>query len=261
LLKKESPELLTLIEDFKNKLTEVKETIQPLFKLVQEGKIVNKAADYIKVKFHLNLSYCVNISFYLMLKAKHIPTMNHPVIKRLVQYRKLIKELEPVDKKLEKDITNIMDKLHRGEEINFAPLPEEETEKPVFKRREVKDSVRKRVEERRQMGDSDSEAENKQQKKMKAYRQAAGEFDDNNNDDETVDGDKRAITNQIQKNRGLTPSRKRELKNPRVRHRHKFRKAKIRRKGQVREVRTESRRYGGEMTGIRAGIKRGTKLK
>jgi U3 small nucleolar RNA-associated protein 3 len=45
---------------------------------------------------------------------------------------------------------------------------------------------------------------------------------------------KRAITYQIKKNRGLTPHKKKELRNPRVKHRMKFRKAVIRRKGQVR---------------------------
>lgn len=35
------------------------------------------------------------------------------------------------------------------------------------------------------------------------------------------------------KNKGLTPKRKKIDRNPRVKHREKFRKAKIRRKGQV----------------------------
>lgn len=36
--------------------------------------------------FILN-SYCTNISFYLVLKAKRIPAHNHPVIERLLTYR------------------------------------------------------------------------------------------------------------------------------------------------------------------------------
>lgn len=35
------------------------------------------------------------------------------------------------------------------------------------------------------------------------------------------------------KNKGLTPHRKKELRNPRVKHRNKYRKATIRRKGAV----------------------------
>lgn len=51
-------------------------------------------------------------------------------------------------------------------------------------------------------------------------------------DTEAADG-KRAITYQISRNKGLTPKRKKEQRNPRVKHRKKFRKAVIRRKSQV----------------------------
>lgn len=47
--------------------------------------------------------------------------------------------------------------------------------------------------------------------------------------------EKRAITYQISRNKGLTPKRKKEQRNPRVKHRKKFRKAVIRRKSQVRK--------------------------
>jgi len=51
--------------------------------------------------------------------------------------------------------------------------------------------------------------------------------------------EKRGITYQIAKNKGLTPRRKKELRNPRVKNRMKYRKAKIRRKGQVRLINIE----------------------
>ncbi|GIY52587.1 something about silencing protein 10 [Caerostris darwini] len=65
----------------------------------------------------------------------------------------------------------------------------------------------------------------------------------------------------IAKNKGLTPKRKKEYRNPRVRNRMKFRKAKIRRKGQVREVVREIKRYDGEASGISANVVRSIKLK
>lgn len=52
-------------------------------------------------------------------------------------------------------------------------------------------------------------------------------------ENEVISDTKRAITYQIAKNKGLTPHRKKEQRNPRVKHRNKFRKAKIRRKGAV----------------------------
>lgn len=72
---------------------------------------------------------------------------------------------------------------------------------------------------------------------------------------------KRGITYDIEKNKGLTVKRKREYRNPRVRHRNKYARALVKRKSRVPTARTEDEKYTGEPTGIRAGIKRGIKIK
>ena len=94
------------------------------------------------------------------------------------------------------------------------------------------------------------------------------ESEDDKNPEETpddsalVDGDeaRRSITYEMEKNKGLAPKRSKLQRNPRVKHRVKFAKAKVRRKGQVREVRKETKKYGGEMFGINARVKKGVKL-
>merc|ERR1711973_484040 len=50
----------------------------------------------------------INIGFYLLLKARQTSVKDHPVIGKLVQYRKLIKELEPLDKKLDPEIQMLL---------------------------------------------------------------------------------------------------------------------------------------------------------
>lgn len=71
----------------------------------------------------------------------------------------------------------------------------------------------------------------------------------------------RAISKTILKNRGLVAHKAKINRNPRVKKREQYRKALIRRKGAVREVRTdEGHRYGGEETGIKAGLSRSRKL-
>jgi U3 small nucleolar RNA-associated protein 3 len=77
------------------------------------------------------------------------------------------------------------------------------------------------------------------------------------------DGELRPITDAIQRNRGLTPHRRRDLKNPRKKHRVKYAQAGVRRKGQVQGVReapATAGGYGGEATGIKARLARGRKL-
>lgn len=72
----------------------------------------------------------------------------------------------------------------------------------------------------------------------------------------------RAIGNAIMKNRGLVPHKSKLNRNPRVKKREQYRKAQIRRKGAVREVRDrdEGARYGGEETGIKSNLSRSRKL-
>ncbi|XP_045885052.1 something about silencing protein 10 [Micropterus dolomieu] len=266
LLKKESPELLELIQDFKAKLTELKDELQPLVQMVKDGKIPpGKGADYLKTKQQLYLNYCTNISFYLVLKAKRIPAHNHPVIERLLTYRNLINELGSVDDRLAPQFR----KLLAGEE-NKASSRSTEVKKPRLSSKKKKDSGETALEvEEDSDSDLDEEAalrfykEVEERVKLKRKRSdpEAEELEENQDEEELDPDAKRGITYQMAKNKGLTPKRKKIDRNPRVKHREKFRRAKIRRKGQVREVRREDKRYSGELSGIRAGVKKSVKLK
>jgi hypothetical protein len=72
---------------------------------------------------------------------------------------------------------------------------------------------------------------------------------------------KRAATYEIMKNKGLTPHRKKENRNPRVKKRMAYDKAIVARKGQVREVTAGAAgSYDGELTGIKANISRSRKI-
>jgi U3 small nucleolar RNA-associated protein 3 len=73
---------------------------------------------------------------------------------------------------------------------------------------------------------------------------------------------KRAITYAIEKNKGLTPHRKKDVRNPRVKKRKKFEEKK-KKLASIKPVYKggEGRGgYGGELTGIKKGLVRSTKL-
>uniref|UniRef100_A0A8C5MZ29 Sas10 C-terminal domain-containing protein n=1 Tax=Leptobrachium leishanense TaxID=445787 RepID=A0A8C5MZ29_9ANUR len=261
LLKKESPELLELIQDLKLKLKEVKEDLDPLIPMIKEGSIQGKGSSYLQTKYQLYLNYCTNISFYLLLKAKRIPIHGHPVIERLVSYRNLINDLGVVDERLSEQIQRLRSKAVQQD--RSAKESPSSLQRPSTKKKKVPEVL---------ASDSAEDSDLEEEEALKYYRQMEQKLSekrkrkrDEDVDDlpvEEVDPDaKRAITYQIAKNKGLTPKRKKIDRNPRVKHREKFRRAKIRRKGQVREVRKEEARYSGEFSGIRAGVKKSIKLK
>ncbi|NXP43814.1 SAS10 protein, partial [Heliornis fulica] len=274
LLKQESPELLQLIEDFEVKLMELKDELYPLLQMVRSGTIPQgKGSRYLQTKYHLYLNYCANICFYLVLKSKRMPVHNHPVIERLVAYRNIINDLAVIDQKLSSQVRmllkNYSDKkeLKLRKEKKFALFLPLDVKKNKSKRAPALANGQAAAAEPSDESDLDEEAALKYYKmmeeklKLKRKRTRDQEALDDAELEAEDPNKKRGVTYQMIKNKGLTPKRKKIDRNPRVKHREKFRRAKIRRKGQVREVQRELHRYAGEMSGIRAGVKKSRKLK
>ncbi|KAM6267415.1 LOW QUALITY PROTEIN: something about silencing protein 10 [Spheniscus humboldti] len=274
LLKQESPELLQLIEDFEVKLMELKDELHPLLQMVKNGTIPQgKGSRYLQTKYHLYLNYCANISFYLVLKSKRMPVHSHPIIERLVAYRNIINDLAVIDQKLSSQVRMLLknyydkkeDKLRK--EKKFAVFLAVDVKKNKPKRAPALANGRATADAPSDESDLDEEAALKYYKmveeKLKLKRKRT-EDQDTLEEEAVLEGEdpnkKRGVTYQMIKNKGLTPRRKKIDRNPRVKHREKFRRAKIRRKGQVREVRRELHRYAGELSGIRAGVKKSRKL-
>lgn len=87
------------------------------------------------------------------------------------------------------------------------------------------------------------------------------EDDDEEEDEQEEQGrQRRPINMAIQKNRGLTPYKKKEYRNPRVKHKLKYKKAMSKRRRNVREPQVEVHRYSGESAGIKTSTVRSIKL-
>ena len=202
-----------------------------------------------------------------MLKSKRISVQNHPVIKRLVQFRSLLHQLETGGSSLQAEIDELLLKIKKrkpikADEYTIVKAPprkklrilskstQEESEmdssklepskKKSLKKTELltKDEhdalefysslkKRKQKDEEEEEDESEGASDEGEEQGTNGIEEAGG-----SKEEETVAG-RRAINYQIAKNKGLTPHRQKEQRNPRVKHRMKFRKAKIRRKGQV----------------------------
>lgn len=240
----------------------------------------------------INISYCTQIAYYFVLKSKRISIQNHPVIKRMVEFRGLLHQLDSTGSNLRSEIEELVSMISQKKEVrssDFKIAPPKKNLRILAR----PSSVSQESSEKKPMTKPPRASESKKSSKapqLTSDEQAAIDFykavrkdkkknvesdsgsDDNQEDSKdnvvvkeqeetTEETGKRAINYQIAKNKGLTPHRSKEQRNPRVKHRMKFRKANIRRKGAVREVRKELSKYGGEMSGIKASVIRSVKLK
>lgn len=227
-----------------------------------------------------------------MLKSKRISVQNHPVVKRLVQFRSLLHQLETAGKSLQPEIDNLLSKIEEKETITREEFvrtivpprkklrilsSKQQTEIP----KETNDKKDKNLGVKKKENKSTSLTRDEENAldfykavrgPKKVSEEATSSDDDgtsqnlettvdNNPPEEEEELGKRGINYQIAKNKGLTPHRSKEQRNPRVKNRMKFRKAKIRRKGAIREPRKELQKYGGEISGIKATVVRSVKLK
>lgn len=277
LMQKENPEFMALVNDFKDRMGEAKDLLAPFLRLVNSDLLPScPAVSFIKTKYHLLLNYCINISFYLMLKAKRSPINSHPVIKRLAQYRQLLNQLESGQGNLMHEVQDVLKAQRQGKPLYniFNGTKINITEQKIsncFKEQSINPKKSANKITNKSSFESELEAEfiTKNQELINEENLKNNEYameEEQTKDIETINSateneGKRAITYEIAKNKGLTPHRKKEQRNPRVKHRNKYRKAKIRRRGAVREVRKEVTRYAGEISGIKASVKKSIKLK
>jgi U3 small nucleolar RNA-associated protein 3 len=103
ILKKEAPELMPLLADFKMKLAGLKE-ILPLLQPHVLKRLPTTGAAYLEAKAALMLNTLANLSFYLLLRAEGGAVKAHPVVPQLVWLRELHEQLAPLDEKLSKKV-------------------------------------------------------------------------------------------------------------------------------------------------------------
>eukprot|EP01047_Picozoa_sp_COSAG01_P009934 COSAG01_NODE_415_length_17322_cov_14.785926_11_plen_670_part_00 len=101
ILIRDAPELMELLHSFKESVTQIRTQLAPLAHQVEAGKLpTSNGSSFLETKFHLLLSYCTNIAFYMLLKVRGESVRDHPIIDTLVKLRLLIEKCAPIDAKL-----------------------------------------------------------------------------------------------------------------------------------------------------------------
>jgi len=252
LLNQQSPELLSLIEEYETTSDIAKRYLAPvanaLVDLEKKGNEKASMFEWISKKYELYMNYLLNLQFYFVLKATRQPVENHPVIDRLTSLKKLVTEMDKRYAHLDDNVKRLAKILHGGSSIedviHLISAADTKSKPKKAKKTQVDSETKKQV---RWKLDEEVEVDGSEQK----------------NGEETEGGgvgEKRGVTYEIERNKGLTPNRKKEQRNPRVKNRMRFKKAVHKKKSQLPDARKELQRYGGEIRGIKANLVRSVKL-
>ena len=119
LLTQDSPELMGLLTSFKKQSATLKHQLAPLLARIKADELpTTHGISFLEIKFHLLLSYCQNIAFYLLLKAEGQSVKDHPVIESLLRIRTMMERLKPLDSKLKHQIDKLLDAARKGAPLN-----------------------------------------------------------------------------------------------------------------------------------------------
>ena len=101
----------------------------------------------------------------------------------------------------------------------------------------------------------------KQQKQARSQPTSATLSRSSGSSHTLLPADHRPISNLMDRNEGLKPSRPKDRKTPKTRNRARYEKAMVKRRSQVREYQGQGGVYGGEATGIRRNVAKSVRLK
>jgi len=207
-LKKESPELMNIIKELKTSLKEVKQRFLPLVTYFKNRKGENREGQkYIELKFNLLMSYCMSLSFYILLNIQGKSVKDHPVIKKLISVRTMLARLKPLDKKLQPEINQLLKNIENNQHSektqvsNKAPAIAAKSIKPSAKPNNLFDAPQKTSKKQKEAPKATAKAVESQKKpkellakrnrdeliKSNPKNLKQDDFDEDESEDENVD--------------------------------------------------------------------------
>jgi hypothetical protein len=91
LLAAQAPEMVVIIQELRDRVDELQMRIAPVRELVLRlqavGQVEDDLLDYLEMKQQLLLAYCLNVTFYLYMKALGKSVRAHPVMRQMLRLR------------------------------------------------------------------------------------------------------------------------------------------------------------------------------
>ncbi|KAM0931415.1 hypothetical protein ACQ4PT_000434 [Festuca glaucescens] len=139
LVRDDAPKLLAALKEMKDGLDLVRTKVESLTRKVRKDQLpTGDGIGYLEAKHHLLLSYCQDLVYYLLRKAKGLSVDGHPVVRSLVEIRLFLEKIRPIDKKMEYQIqklTNAADSAAAQDKVPDAEPVQQQGEEDLLRYR------------------------------------------------------------------------------------------------------------------------------
>nr|CAG8597437.1 9184_t:CDS:10 [Entrophospora candida] len=242
LLENQSPELIKLLNEFKEKLSIINESTRPIIDKAKQKRIIES-----NIIEHENQSFQEENDDEINSENENNKYYEEELLENNSSDLDNSKPSSSSPKLTPTILTSVVE--NEFESTDFGDLD-------VLDEVDAEDKIQRKKSLRYHVSKIDQKAIKLSGDVDLPYKDIDDENKRNINNDTLPNGTKRKINYQIYKNKGLMPHRKKEQRNPRVKHRNKYVKAKKKIKSIKPGVIKQKGFYGGESTGINAGISR-----
>ncbi|XP_077993821.1 neuroguidin-like [Glandiceps talaboti] len=130
-MEEDIPCAISILRQLQHEVSNVTNHVQTLLqKVTQESISTKKGLGFLEVKYHLLLSYLMNLTYVMLRKVEGKSIMNETVVDRLIEIRTVLEKMKPIDHKLQYQIDKLVKiaasgQLQQSDPLRFQPNPDQ----------------------------------------------------------------------------------------------------------------------------------------
>ena len=123
------PQAFRLLGEMNANVSQVNELVDKMLMRVKSGELsTNKGLSFLEMKYHMLLSYLINLTHIILRKCSGEKIKEDPSIDRLIEIRTILEKIRPIDNKLKYQIdklvkTAVTGTTNNDDPLNFKPNP------------------------------------------------------------------------------------------------------------------------------------------
>nr|CAD7394059.1 unnamed protein product [Timema cristinae] len=109
IIPRDIPRAFQLLKEMNESVQQVTQLVDNMLARVKRGEVsTDKGLSFLEVKYHMLLSYLINLTYVVLRKCSGEKIEDDPAIDRLVEIRTVLEKMRPIDHKLKYQIDKLV---------------------------------------------------------------------------------------------------------------------------------------------------------